>query len=138
MHTRTPTKTVWDMVRRISGKHSTAKVHHLDHNGTKITDIKEISNIIGQTLSDNSSSTHYTPKFQKHKKQQEKKKLNFKSNNTEYHNQPFSLRELKQALKKAHDTSPGPDRIHYQLLKHLPTRCLTVLLAIFNTIWQSG
>ena len=138
LNTRTPTKKVWDMVRRISGKHKAPKVCHLDDNGTKITDTIEIANKLGQTLANNSSSTHYTPKFQKYKKQQEKKKLNFKSNNQENYNRPFSLRELKQALKKAHDTSPGPDKIHYQLIKHLPTNCLIVLLNIFNSIWTTG
>ena len=29
---------------------------------------------------------------------------------------PFSLEELQAALRRAHDTSAGPDEIHYQLL----------------------
>ena len=32
---------------------------------------------------------------------------------------PFSLEELQDALRRAHDTSAGPDEIHYQLLKLL-------------------
>ena len=27
---------------------------------------------------------------------------------------------MHDALRRAHDTSAGPDEIHYQLLKHLP------------------
>ena len=42
---------------------------------------------------------------------------------------------MKQALQKAHDTSPGSDTVHYQLLKHLPEKSLLLLLFVFNTIW---
>ena len=51
---------------------------------------------------------------------------------------PFSLSELKDALSKAHDSSPGPDDIHYQFLKHLADTSLSVLLKTFNDIWETG
>ena len=43
----------------------------------------------------------------------------------------FSLEELQDALHRARDTSPGPDEIHYQLLKHIPDASLLLLLNIF-------
>ena len=45
---------------------------------------------------------------------------------------------MKSSLSRAHDTAEGPDKIHYQLLKHLPTESMALLLDIFNYIWQSG
>ena len=48
----------------------------------------------------------------------------------------FSEDELKSSLNRAHDTAEGPDKIHYQLLKHLPTESMALLLDIFNYIWQ--
>ena len=48
------------------------------------------------------------------------------------------MEELQDALRRAHDTSAGPDEIHYQLLKHLPSSSLLLLLNIFNNIWLSG
>ena len=46
---------------------------------------------------------------------------------------PFILmEELQAALRRAHDTSAGPDEIHYQLLKHLLSSSLLLLLNIFN------
>ena len=51
---------------------------------------------------------------------------------------PFSMEELQDALRRAHDTSAGPDEIHYQLLKHLPDASLLLLLNILNKIWISG
>ena len=35
------------------------------------------------------------------------------------------------------DSSAGPDEINYQLLKHLPSSSLLLLLNIFNKIWLS-
>ena len=45
---------------------------------------------------------------------------------------------MQDALRRAHDTSAGPDEIHYQLLKHLPDASLLLLLNIFNKFWISG
>ena len=68
--------------------------------------------------------TTYTQKFKNIKQQKEKRNLKFSSDNSETYNQSFSLSELKDALSKAHDSSPGPDDIHYQFLKHLVSVCL--------------
>ena len=46
--------------------------------------------------------------------------------------------EFKDSLLKAHDSSPGPDDIHYQFLKHLPDSSLSVLLKTLNDIWETG
>ena len=86
----------------------------------------------------NSSSRNYSNKFQTIKKEQEKRKLNFKSPNNENYNNPFNLSELVEAIEKSHDTATGPDDIHYQMLKHLPKRSLQTLLNIFNNIWETG
>ncbi|GBN05407.1 putative RNA-directed DNA polymerase from transposon X-element [Araneus ventricosus] len=51
------------------------------------------------------------------------------------YNSPFALHELKIVLSKSHPTSPGPDKIHYDLLKNLSESSLRVLLILFNRIW---
>ena len=64
--------------------------------------------------------------------------LHFGSNNTEHYNLPFTLEELNTSIKRAHSTAVGPDKIHYDFLKHLPVKVLKVLLGLFNNIWKSG
>ena len=54
--------------------------------------------------------------------------------NHEEYNNHLNLLELKDAIKKSHDTATGPDVIHYQMLKHLPKNALSTLLHIFNDI----
>ncbi|GBL95352.1 putative RNA-directed DNA polymerase from transposon X-element [Araneus ventricosus] len=43
--------------------------------------------------------------------------------------------ELETALSRTHDTSPGPDGIVYNMLRHLNTTSLSHLLFLFNRIW---
>ena len=130
---RTSIKKVWDMVRKIQGKGKSASVNHLKKNNTHVTSKKDIADTLADNFSEN-----YSAKFRKIKDQQEKQKLKFTSDNTECYNSKFSFSELTDALSKAHDSSQGPDDIHYQLLKHLPSSSLSILLEIYNSIWATG
>ena len=69
--------------------------------------------------------------------QTKKQRLNFKSNNTESYSLPFTITELNESFKKAHDTAVGPDNIHYQFLKQLPNKPLQLLLKLLNNIWTN-
>ena len=70
--------------------------------------------------------------------EKERENLNFQSRNNEKYNLPFKLSELKNPLDKSNDTTAGPDDIHYQILKHLPSDALETLLNIINEIWCTG
>ena len=126
------------MVRKIQGKGKSASVNHLKKNNTHVTSKKDIANSLADNFSEKSSSENYSAKFRKIKDQQDKQKLKFTSDNTESYNSKFSLTELTDALSKAHDSSQGPDDIHYQLLKHLPSSSFSILLEIYNSIWSTG
>ena len=99
---------------------------------------KHIADALADTFAEKSSSSNYSAAFQKFQNTKEKTKLNFKSNNNEHYNKDFTMKELKKALKKCHDTAVGCDDIHYQFLKHLPFRSLDSLLRIFNQVWHTG
>lgn len=59
--------------------------------------------------------------------------LDFNSQNLEA---PFNLSELQCALSKSNESAPGPDAIHYQMLKHLSLNILTINM--YNHIWTTG
>ena len=122
------------MVRKTQGKGKSASVNHLKNNSNNITFKKDIANTLADSFSKNSSSDNHTSKFRNIKNQQEKQKLKFTSDNTENYNPEFLLSDLTDAPSKAHDTSPGPDDIHYQLLKYLRVSSLLVRLEICNDI----
>ena len=48
------------------------------------------------------------------------------------------MAEIKEAIQKSHNTTVGPDEIHYEFLKQLPRRSLDYLLAALNEIWESS
>jgi hypothetical protein len=136
LNCNTPAKKVWDMVRRISGKSQPSATHHLVVDSNRIEHPEDIANTIASTVSYNSTPEHYTAKFQKVKSIQEKRPVKFHSDNSESYNQAFSLIELQDAIRQAHDTAVGPDQIHYQMLKHLPeVFCSISLLLSTHFLW---
>ena len=68
----------------------------------------------------------------------EKRRLDFSSKNEEEYNLPFSVTELRQSLQRVNDSATGLDQVHYQLLTHLPNSALSVLLKVYNHVWESG
>ena len=122
------------MVRKITGKHGKSHLLHLkDSNGDLITDKTDIASTIGTTFEKNSSSENYSEKFQNIKKREEEKILNFQTNEYFAYNKRFKLRDLKRSIKKSKDSTPGPDNVHYRILKNLPNETLTILLNIINS-----
>jgi len=115
INNRTPIKQVW------SGKQSSNKVYPLHVNNNDVSDVPGIAHVLGQTFSANSSSHQYNTNFQSFRCQAECRPLSFNSSNLETYNFPFSINELTSPISKSHDTTVGPDDIHYQMLKHLPS-----------------
>ena len=139
LNSRTPIKQTWNIIRKIAGKQQSFPLKFLNKNiGGQATTPKEIANTIGETFQNNSSSQHYTPTFQKYQRIQEKYKINFKSQNKESYNSPFGLQELEEALHNSKDYAPGPDKVHYRMLKHLPDSSKSALLEVFNNIFTTG
>jgi len=89
-------------------------------------------------LSKMSLTGNYSSEFQKIKMIKEKRQLDLSSKNEENYNTPFSMAELKQSLQRANNSPTGLDQVHYQLLTHLPNSALSVLLKVYNHIWESG
>ena len=70
--------------------------------------------------------------------EKERENLNFQSQNNEKYNFHFKLSECRNSLDKSNDTTAGPDDIHYQILKYLPSDALETLLNIMNEMWRTG
>ena len=92
------------------------------------TDKKEISNIIDQTISKNSSKDNMSPKFTAYKNRKDDKSLLFTSEIKEFYNEPFTFEELLQSLNNSYDTAVGSDQIHY----HLPRKSKECLFSANN------
>jgi len=135
VNSRTSLGKVWNVIGKISGKKSSTGSHHLSVNNNEITTIPDIANTLGHTFSNNSSTQHYSDRFNAHRLLAERHQLKFNSNNNEAYNSIFSMDELSKAITKSSDSAVGPDDIHYQMLKHLPKSALSTLLHIINKHW---
>ena len=95
------------MIRKISGKNKSPSYTHLNMVGTdsKATSKTDIADTLGETFCHNSSSFNYSESFRKIKTEQEKFKLNFKSQNNEIYNKDFNLDELVEAIQLSHPPS---------------------------------
>jgi hypothetical protein len=58
------------------------------------------------------------------------------SNDQEDYNQPFTIQELNAALETCKGSSPGPDKVHYEMLKNLPITAKYALLFTYNRFWK--
>jgi potassium voltage-gated channel Eag-related subfamily H protein 8 len=125
------------MVNKLKGTDKSSIKHVKCPDGSTAETEKEIANTIASTLGHNSSSENYTPKFQKHKAQAERKRVDFSSSEEESYNLPFSLSELKSFISDLSCTAPGPDKIHNEILKRLPDETLALLLDFFNNFWTT-
>ena len=52
--------------------------------------------------------------------------------------EPISITEIHGALRKCGNSSPGPDGIHYDMLRKLPYSSLEGVLSHLNQSWLSG
>ena len=138
LNNQTPMKKVWSMVQKIAGKRNKSTLNMLEKEGETISDPKDIANCLAKSFAKNSSNGNYIPKFQSYQKNIERNAIKFKTKNHHQYNKKLTLKELRLSIKKSKNTSPGPDQIHYQFLKHLPTSCLSILLNILNSIWEDG
>ena len=136
LNSKTQTQKVWKAIRKIKGKGGCNSINHLKVNGNLITDKKEVAEVLAKNLSKNSSTDNYSDEFQKEKRK--KRHLDFSSKNEEEYNLPFSVAELKQSLQRANDSATSLDQVHYQLLTRLPNSALSVLLKVYNHVWESG
>ena len=137
INNRTPMNKIWKIIKKLKGTSGDA-VHHIHNpNGTTAETNTDIANSIADTLEHNSSTEHYTDTFKKNKARSERNTINFSSLNDEKYNTPFSVEELKTCISETSLTAPGPDKIHNEILKHLPEDTLEILLNIFNNIWTS-
>ena len=112
------------MIRKISGKKSPSYTH-LNRVGTdsKATSKTDFADTLGESFCHNSSSFNYSESFRKIKTEQEKVKLNFKSQNNEIYNKKFDLDELVEAIQLSsfnyHMTQP-------RVLMRSTIKCLNI------------
>ena len=133
---QTPLSKIWSLVRSLSGKRCVSSLPILRVNNTSITEPQDIVDTIAGTFARYSSSLNYRDGFVASSRRRWYLSADsFMSNNTEVYNDSFSISELRDAIFSTGHTSVGPDKLHYDFLRHLPDSTLEFMLLTLNDLW---
>ncbi|GFW99906.1 uncharacterized protein TNCV_2126141 [Trichonephila clavipes] len=130
----TSSQQLWRKVKAANGLYREFNIPILETSTALYLSPLDVANLIDQTFASVSSSDSYNPAFQATKNRLERTPINFRCRQPLPYN--CDMFELKRALSSAHNTSPGPDGISYELLRHLNEDSLVSLLYLFNRIWR--
>ena len=133
----TPSKVIWDKVKKIAKKSNTFQHPVLRDGNEEIFDPKEVANKLATSFAHTSkvqevNRRHYERGYM------DRMTKSFEVQNNKDYNKDFTWKEFQEALQTRGATSPGPDLVHYEMLKHLNISAANFLLGTFNKIWSSG
>ena len=131
----TPIKEVWDMMRKITGKHRISNrpikymdVYNYDKEGKALAFGKHYQRIM--TKEDNREYLE---------EDINRIDLALQSGNQNDYNKRFTKREIQSAIDNlSSEKTYGKDEVHNQFLKHLPDNKKIELLGIFNRSWRNS
>ena len=135
LSSESPIKLVWNCISAFSQKYKPPKPTILIENDNVVTDPELKSNIMANHLKkifkckDSERNGRYIIPIAM--------ALSDDSDHISY-NKDFNLPELNLALSTLKSTSPGFDNVHNEMLKNLPCKYKTILLAIFNHSFNLG
>ena len=133
LNARTPITSVWKFFRAMNGKNFSSNVP-ISCSNDNPADPRETAEIM---------ATHYQKNFshQVNLDPVDANKLGaaLTVSSTGGLNSPITYQELERSLNKTpSSSSPGPDLIHNQFLKNLPSNYKTWMLSLFNSSLNSG
>jgi ribonuclease HI len=138
---------VWKTTKRMNGVASNNKISSVEHQGEIIDTDEGKAKIFAEYFAKISSDENCSTVFKMYKQgilHNEPPKLSRKDNkqNDELAaslTDSFNLCELRQAIQQTKmQSTPGEDRISYEMLKHIPKQSTAVLLSLYNKVWQCG
>ena len=145
INSSTKLSSVWRMSKRMNGNSTRPSSQVITSNNQILTDNKDKANKFAEAFAQVSSNRNYTPAFRdyKIKFEQENAELLEKDSLTTSQqtgiNSDFTIYELETTINDLRNgSSPGEDDITYELLKHLPTSSIRLLLKLLNQSWSQG
>ncbi|GBM97109.1 putative RNA-directed DNA polymerase from transposon X-element, partial [Araneus ventricosus] len=136
INSKISSRQLWNKVKKASGVCRSNAISVLIDKGNTISNLKDIANSIASALAHTSSNQIYSSSILNNKKKAEKQKLNFISRTNQPYNCDFSFMEFQSSLSNVHDSSPGPDKISYSMIKHLSIASQNSILDLCNRIWR--
>ena len=132
---------VWRMAKKMTGNNRSSTIPTLSKENATYCSNSDKANLLAKTFANTSSNDNFSEAFRRHRDQIEQQyaQQHPQGNDDKAINQPFEFHELAAAIRQSkNNSSPGQDRIVYEMLKHLPKPCVELLLDFFNKCWAEG
>ncbi|KAK3869753.1 hypothetical protein Pcinc_024981 [Petrolisthes cinctipes] len=136
INSETSISQVWSTVRKLNKKKISNKITNITFNNINYDEPRDIANALARQFSFASSSENYHPAFLPIKEASELQHIDFATGDELDYNSDLTMQELVQALGACSGTSPGPDEIRYEMIKHLDHDSMVKMLQVFNEIWR--
>jgi potassium voltage-gated channel Eag-related subfamily H protein 8 len=127
---------IWQRVKKMMGKQST-RLPCVAVDGNIVVEPRVVADVLARSFADVSSGRHCSPAFLASKGIIEQQHLDFNTNLQYPYNDHITMTELYNALRHSNNSSPGPDGIHYKMLRKMHSTAIRVLLSIYNKIWTT-
>ena len=134
----TPISEVWSRIKRISGRSCSVPLPVLRVHGRDVMHPADVANEIGRAFSERSRGDCSDGPFVRHRARCERTGVNFSTSERLPYNEPFTMTELQSSINCLRSVAEGPDTIHNEMLRHLPSSTLDILLTLFNSLWERG
>ena len=125
----TPSKVIWNQIKRINKIQSNRSIPILKNNDTDIITDKQKANYLTDSFANISSDTNHNSEFFKIKNETEEE-ISINNNNDNVINEPFTIIELNKAIDMSKCTTPGKDEISNNIIKHFSIKTRDYLLTI--------
>ena len=133
----TPLTEVWTRIQRISGRFSSAPLPVLRVSDRDITHPSDVAEVIAGALSERCRSGRNVPQSTVQTGRRELETVDFHTVERTDYNEPFTMTELAAAINSLKSVSEGPDRVHNDMVRHLPAAAQEALLAALNSLWET-
>ena len=129
--------TLWRTIKGLNGNCSGPQISPIASDTGFPLGNTEKAETLARSFALASSNANLSPHFA-HIKSQHQLNPEFFLPDDSHLSDPISISEVYDALRRCGNSSPGPDGIHYEMLRRLPHLSLEGILALFNQSWSSG
>lgn len=138
INSETPLTQVWDKVRKIKGISTQRTIISLKTEDRIVSSSEDIVETLSKQFQEASSDSKYDDEFLRFKTEMEATNMENPENPQDPVNNSITKNELEDALDTCKKTAPGPDRIPYVFLQHLPETAKSYLLNMYNQVWMNN
>ena len=128
--------TLWRTIKGLNGNCSGPQIPPIASDSGNPLGDTEKAEMLARSFALSSSNADLSPHFAHIKTQHQLNSELFLPDDSSL-SDPMSISEIHDALRRCGNSSPGPDSIHYEMLRRLPLLSLEGILALFNQSWSS-